>query len=223
MRDPQWLHNMAASPLKTLWGHWLRPYELGGLPIVPPDAVPTPTGAQSYGYCPEQMFPGTFDSNEGTLVSKCFCARRASTVSTVNEIHRRNTSGQSWSSQQVSNRFDNGGNAWFAASPWAAPGHKSQVSLEWRFPEPASPAMRETVEWLVLYLALGWEVPAWGPVPGVWFNDSEWTAVLNRIASMVESRNDDWIRLPTDLRRSVPVRGINPIPVLSERLEMIRE
>ena len=97
------------------------------------------------------------------------------------------------------------------------------VSLEWHFPEPASPAMRETLEWLVLYLALGWEVPAWGPVPGVWFNDSEWTEVLNRIGRMVQSRDDGWIRLPHDLRRAVPVRGINPIPVLSERLEMIHE
>ena len=68
----------------------------------------------------------------------------------------------------VEQRFRQGGTAWFPHSPHE---HKWSYDLdhgfEWDQLEPYSLAMREVLEWLVLYLCLGWEIPAWGPVPGV--------------------------------------------------------
>jgi hypothetical protein len=203
MRDPQWLQSVANSPRAQLWGHWLRPYELGGYPIVPPDAVPTPTGVQNYGNCPEQMFPGTFDSDEGRIVSECFYARRLSTVSTVSEVVKYTSNQQAWVSSQVSHRFQRGGNAWFAVSPLATPAPNHDITLGWIRPEVDSPAMKETVDWLVLYLALGWEIPAWGPVPGVWFHEEEWHAVLDHVEHLVRTGSNAWIRLPYQLRRQM--------------------
>ena len=70
-------------------------------------------------------------------------------------------------SPSLHQRFRRGGNAWFEVSPHVTFQQNSpNMGNQWTKLEPHSPAIRETMEWLVLYLCLGWEIPEWGPVPG---------------------------------------------------------
>ena len=111
------------------------------------------------------MFPTTWESPEGKAVAECFKARRHATVSTVEAVHEFRSSKGVQVSLEVSSRFRRGGNTWFSLPPLANPVYNHPINLDWTRLEVGSPAMRETIEWLVLYLCLGWEILRGDPSP----------------------------------------------------------
>ena len=94
-------------------------------------------------------------------------------------------------------RLRKGGTAWFSVSPHAQ-FRSCNPSLGWKW-VPLAPrpmAMRETLEWLTLCLCLGWEIPQWGPVPGVGFEPREWEGVLRLAGMMIAEGNAAWVQFP---------------------------
>ena len=202
------------------------PYELEGRPIVPPDAVPTPNGLHQYGDCHEQLFPNVYQSPEGMVLAGCFKYRRHSTVSSVDALFNYVNSRGSRLSLYMQDRLRKGGNAWFAVSPHVGfRPTRPEAGIRWTPLEPNSPAMREALEWLTLYLCLGWEIPAWGPVPGVWFPEHEWVEIVSHAKDLIRAGNLEWVQFPHGVRRIIREQRPDSyaVPVLKSRLPLVKE
>ena len=165
------------------------------------------------------MFPNTFGSVEDARIAGCFKNRRTDTVNVVNTLHEHQKRQNFELPPYIVHRLQSGCTAWFNRSP-----HKQfhsydpSFGAQWVPLEKFSPAMRETIEWLTLYLRLGWEIPEWGPVLGVWFSPREWDGILAFVGELIEAGNVLWAKFPHQVRRICAEPGPDPLPVLQPRL-----
>ena len=222
LRDQEFRDLLASSPHSELWYQWLQPYRLAGNAILPADSVPAPNGINSFGNWHAQLWPNTYNTEESAILMGCFKARRHDSVAAVECLHlfvRERCA----VSPALKERLRNGGTAWFTCSPHNAfRSYDPSIGWTWVPLEPHSPAMRETLEWFILYLCLGWEIPQWGPLPGVWFEPGEWKGVLDLAEQLLAEGTLQWIRLPYTLRRMIEQSKMrNPLPVLASRLDAV--
>ena len=87
--------------------------------------------------------------------------------------------------------------------------------------------MAERVWWTLLYFALGWEIPCWGPAPGVWLSSEEFLSVVTRMDCLVERSLATGIthclHLPLSLHRQLAVApgAATQLPLLSSRVPLL--
>ena len=146
----------------------------------------------------------------------CFRSRRHDAVVAVEALHGYMTAYKPVSTS-LCQRLQNGGNARFVVSPrYSRRSHELTIGTTWLTPEPHSPAMMESLEWMVVHLCLGKEIPLWGPVTGVWFDHDDWESVLSQADALLGAGNAEWAQFPAQsATSSMTTSEVRPFPSCS--------
>ena len=122
---------------------------------------------------PEQFFPHVESCEELQIIAHAFRDRRRDVLRCIQETDEC-LSHPRFQSLNLARRLHTGGSVRFESHcKVPPPATKLDNAKEWQNPERMSPVMAECVRWMLLYLALGRDIPRWVPVLGALLSPAE--------------------------------------------------